>query len=114
MRRLWLLALLLAGCAPTLAPTLERAGSEVTITVAANAPAYNVTLSVLDAVTNDERCGVIGSDFGCVLGDIAPGESVTVTGEARGKVSCVAFGLSQAGRIDSYRPYACRVIGGGS
>lgn len=115
MRRLGLflfLALALAACAPVLEARLSRQADDITVTVSANADAYSVTLSVLDADTSDERCAVIGEDFGCVLGDIGAGQSVVVTGVASGEVSCVAFGFSDPDlAIRSYRPYRCSVGG---
>ena len=105
--------LVLVGCAPVLSPTIERVDDSVTVTVTANQPAYSVTLSVLNVTSEDERCGPIGTDIGCVLGDIAEGGNAVVLGTANGEVSCVAFGFSDPGlAIGSYRPYPCRVVGG--
>lgn len=116
MRRLtlFLLTLLvLVGCAPVLSPTLQRDADTITVVVTANADAYEVTLQVLEATTEDSRCGPIGPDFACVLGDILADESVIVSGTATGTVHCVAFGFSNESRsINSYRPYPCKVIGG--
>jgi len=104
--------LALVGCVPVLSPVLDRQGDAITVTVTANQPAYSVTLSVLDAATDDERCGPIGPDFGCVLGDIGEGQNVVVNGIATGEASCVAFGFSNPSlNIGSYRPYPCSVGG---
>lgn len=122
MRRIWLAvttALLLAACAPsTLSPNIEREGDALTVTVLANEAVYNVTLHVLNATTSDERCGPIGPDIACVLGDLAAGEAATVSATAvvsgtSEESYCVAFGFSDPeGSITSYRPYECSVGSG--
>lgn len=112
--------LVLVGCAPVLSPTIERVDDSVTVTVTANRPAYSVTLSVLNVTSEDERCGPIGPDIGCVLGDISEGQSVVVeatmnTERLADAAHCVAFGFSDPNlNVGSYRPYPCEVAGGSS
>jgi hypothetical protein len=83
----------------------------VTITLTANAPAYSVTLSVLNATTTDERCVTLsGVDLGCVIGDLPTGASTTVvvTG-AVGQVECRAFAFTNPDlTLNSYRSNACK------
>lgn len=112
MRRLaLLLVVLLVGCAPALAPTLEREADAVTVVVAANEAVYDVTLSVLNVTSEDERCAPIGPDIGCALGDIMAGESVIVAGTASGEVHCVAFGFkNESLSLSSYQPWRCEVV----
>lgn len=110
------LALALVGCAPALVPTIERVEDAVTVTVLATAPAYNVTLSVLNVTSTDERCGPIGDDIGCVLGDLAEGEAAVVnatvnTDSLDDAAYCVAFGFTSPDEsISSYRPFQCSVV----
>lgn len=105
------LALCLSACAPSLVASPARAGGAVTITLTANADAYSVTLSVLNAATTDERCVVLaGVDLGCVIGDLPAGTetTVTVTGEV-GRVECRAFAFTTPElAVTSYRTFACK------
>ena len=103
------LVLLTVACAPALAPSLERQNGDVLVSVTANRAVYAATVTILDAVTTDERCAAIDTDLWCVLGDLERGqtESITVTGEFG--VACTAAGyLDESQAISSYRPFACR------
>lgn len=117
MRRLAFLVpllLLLVSCVPQIVPMAERVGDTVVITVDAETPLFDATLHVLNATTPDERCVPLGEDdVSCLLGDILPGEpvSVTVLGSI-GAVDCILFGFSDATlSIASYRPYPCQIRG---
>ena len=113
MRRLVLalfpLALLALACVPALEPTIERQNGAVLVTLTANQDLYGVSLTVLDAVTEDARCATINSDAWCALGDMPAGAVFQV--EAVGsEVACVAAAyLREDQRLSSYRPWACRV-----
>jgi len=116
MRKLLPLTIVLAltACAPALlSPRVERDGDAVVVTVVANAPAYAVTLSVLNVTSDDERCVALGpdevpTDIGCILGDLGEGGTTTVTAVPTGPVACVAFGFSDPDLSPtSYRPYPC-------
>lgn len=114
MRRLLIpLALLLAlvACAPALSPTLKRTGEDVVITLKPTQTLYSVTLSVLNATTDDERCATINvTDVGCVLGmlDADTTTTVVVTGEVGG-VYCTAFGFTDEDlSVTTYRPWPCK------
>ncbi len=106
MRRvaaLALLALALTACVPALQPSIVGG----TVTLAPTGSVYAVTLHVLDAETDDERCTALGPDVACVIGDIAAGETatVTVTGQA---TACSAFGFTDPNQsVRSYRPFPC-------
>lgn len=103
-------ALLLAGCAPAVIGEPVRDGEQVTIGVSATVPFFDVTLTVLRATTDDERCLAIGGDLSCSLGDLAVNEqtSVVVVG-VPGEVGCTLAGFrDQALSIGSYRTFACR------
>jgi hypothetical protein len=105
-----LLLVLLVGCAPALAPSLERQNGLVLVSVPANQPVYQATVTILGAVTSDPRCTSIGPDAWCLLGDLAKREVafVMVAGEP-GQVACTAAGfLSEDLALASYRPFACR------
>jgi hypothetical protein len=109
------LLLVLVACAPALAPTHERTNGDVTVSVLANAPVFDVTVTVLNAVSRDERCTALGTDLWCELGDIGRGEavSVEVVGPV-GLVACTAAGyLDESLRVTSYRAFACRARVGG-
>lgn len=112
MRRAWLLVALLAlgACAPALAPHAARDGEQVLITLTPIADVYAVTLSVLNATTDDARCAVLGgTDLGCALGDLAAGTTTTVlvTGPI-GAVGCRAFGYTSPDKaLATYRTFAC-------
>jgi hypothetical protein len=107
------LALVLVACAPALAPRHERVDGSVIVTVAANQPVYQVSLTVLDGATDDERCIAMETDAWCLLGDMAQGqvETVVVTPH-NGPVYCTSAGYLEADRsVASYRAFACRVVG---
>lgn len=104
------LALLVAACAPVAESTLSRSGTEVTATVTATEPLYDVTLSLANTRTADERCVALEGNYAaCVLGDLLPGETITVRGESPADASCVAFGFTRVAHLESYRPLPCRV-----
>lgn len=105
------LAVLLASCVPALAPVPVRDGETVTITLAPNQDLYSVTLSVLNATTDDERCVPINeADVGCVLGNLEANTttSVVVVGDV-GAVRCSAFGFtSPTLAVNTYRAWPCQ------
>jgi hypothetical protein len=104
------LVLVVAACAPALAPSLERQNGDVLVSVTANRAVYAVTVTVLDAVTSDERCAAIDSDLWCVLGDLERGDTATIVVTGEFGVACTAAGyLDESHAISSYRPFACRV-----
>jgi len=104
-----LLLVVLAACAPVAEPTFTRDGDAVTISVQANEALYGVTLSVINATTDDERCITLGgTDLGCQLGDLPAGTTATVEVESTGQMSCVAFGYLEPGQATSYRPWPCK------
>ena len=104
------LVLLAAACAPALAPSLERQNGDVLVSVTANRAVYAATVTILDAVTTDERCAAIDTDLWCVLGDLERGqtESIRVTGEFGVACTAAAF-LEPDHGVASYRPFACAV-----
>src|SRR5690554_4076598 len=89
-------ALALAACVPALTPVPERDGENVIITLAPTQDLYSVTLSVLNATTDDVRCAVIAeTDVGCALGDLpADSETVVIVTGDIGTVRCSAFGFT--------------------
>lgn len=114
MRSLFLvgvLVLALTACAPRLTATPERDGEEVTIILAATDSLYAVSLSVLNATSDDPRCVVFDEvDAGCLLGDIPAGEELRVefTLSGSGALYCAAFGFTEANQsVSSYRPFRC-------
>jgi hypothetical protein len=107
-----LFALLVVACAPALAPTHQRVNGDVLITLTANVAIYQATLTILDAVTGDERCASIGAHAWCLLGDLQRGETLTIlaTGDD-GLVACTAAGFLEPDlALASYRPFACRAL----
>ena len=104
------LVLFLGACAPALAPSLERQNGDVLVSVTANRAVYAVTVTILDAVTDDARCAAIDTDAWCVLGDLERGqtETITVTGEFGVACTAAAY-LEPDYSITSYRPFACTV-----
>lgn len=117
MRRYLVLVLVLAltACAPRLTATPEPDGEEVVIVLAAaTGSLYAVTLSVLNATTEDPRCVTLGAvDLGCVIGDIPQGGETSVRVTPTGRMACAAFGFLDAEQgVGSYRPFTCE--GGGS
>lgn len=116
MRRLsrWMLLVLavflLASCAPTTQPSLYRSGDDLVVTVEAFEPFYAVTLSLVNATTDDPRCAQLEGDVSCVIGDLVRGEHARVEATATSPdVSCVAFGYHEFNDLTTYRPYTCRV-----
>lgn len=104
------LALLLAACAPALAPQIERANGDVLITLTANQPVYSVSVTILDAVTADDRCTSVDSDSWCLVGDLERGQTITIAATGEFGVACTAAGYLDENRsLGSYRPFACRV-----
>ena len=104
------LVLLTVACAPALAPSLERQNGDVLVSVSANRAVYAVTVTILDAVTADERCAAIDTDLWCVLGDLERGDTATVTVTGEFGVACTAAAYLEPDHgIASYRPFACRV-----
>ena len=100
----------LAACAPALAPTVERANGDVIVTVTANQAVYAVSVSILDAVTNDARCAAIASDAYCLLGDLERGQVATLVVTGEFGVACTAAGfLREDQALSSYRPFRCEV-----
>ena len=100
----------LAACAPALAPTIERANGDVIVTVSANQAVYAVSVSILDAVTDDARCATVGVDSWCLLGDLERGQVATVVATGEFGVACTAAGfLREDQALSSYRPFRCEV-----
>jgi len=111
MRRLapLLIAILVAACAPAVAPTIDRTGDTVAIAIQANAALYGATVSVVNASTDDERCVQLGgTDLGCDLGDLAADSTTTINVTSEGSMSCIVFGYLEPGALSTYRPYACQ------
>ena len=101
--------LLLAACAPAVAPTSDRTGDTVAIAIQADAALYGATVSVVNASTDDERCVQLGgTDLGCDLGDLPADSTTTIDVTSEGDLSCVVFGYLEPGRLDTYRSYPCR------
>lgn len=100
----------LAACVPTLTPDAQRDGDNVVIRLAPSTDLYNVTLSILNASTTDERCVRLDdTDLGCVIGNLPANTvtTVTVTGAA-GQVRCRAFGYTTVGQsLNHYRTWLC-------
>lgn len=117
MRRLLglgLLVLCLTACIPTLTATPERDGEEVIVILEAAAGSLHaVTLSVLNATSEDERCVTLGEvDLGCVIGDIPEGERVVVRVTPTGEFYCSAFGfVNERLGVRDYRVFACEGVG---
>lgn len=104
------LILFLGACAPVLVPDSKRDGETVVITLAPTVDLYGVTVSILNATTDDARCAVQAErDVGCVLGDLPANTSttITVTGPP-GEVWCRAFGYTNANTtLNNYRTWVC-------
>jgi hypothetical protein len=116
MRRIITLAftlVLLGGCAPALAPTIERPDADlelVLVTVTALRDMYDVTATIVDATTEDARCAAVGVNSWCSLGDLEQGQVVTITASGPPGVGCTVAGyLREDQQLTSYRPFACRV-----
>lgn len=106
---------LLAGCLPALAPTIERLNGDVEVVVIANQPVWDVSVTIVGAVTDDPRCTLLSangySDSWCWIGDVTAGERVIVRAWGE-RASCTAAGYVEDDRaIRAYRPFACRVAG---
>lgn len=105
-----LVVLLVGACAPVLVPDSKRDGETVVITLAPTVDLYGVTVSILNATTDDARCAVQAErDVGCVLGDLPANTSttITVTGPS-GQVWCRAFGYTNANTtLNNYRTWVC-------
>jgi len=107
------LVLVLAACAPAAVPTFERDGETVTVTITANEPLFDVTVSILGASTDDERCIALGeADLGCVLGNIPAGaETYVIVTSEPDAFSCVAFAYLEPANLTTYRPFPCKATG---
>lgn len=105
-----LVVVVVGACAPALVPDSKRDGDTVVITLAPTVDLYSVTVSILNAATDDARCVQLADvDLGCVLGDLPAGQSttITVTGPA-GQVRCRAFGYTnEAQNLNAYRSWNC-------
>jgi hypothetical protein len=104
------LILLLTGCFPAVTATHARLNGDVTVTVESRRGLFDAHVIVLNASTEDERCGVSddGSDLLCVIGDVPAGESVTILVRSDGLVYCVAYGhVSDELGLLTYRAFAC-------
>ena len=110
MRALAIAALLLvAACAPVATSTLSRSGTEITVQVATTVPLYDVTLSIINAETGDERCTSLDGDAACVLGSMLANEVTTIRAHSDGDASCVAFGFTRPTDLTSYRSWPCTI-----
>jgi hypothetical protein len=97
---------------------LAATNDAVTITASANRALYGAHLSVINAGTEDLRCVRIGErDFGCRLGDLKAGETVTVTAGFHEQavdvledaVYCVLYGFITPDKgVASLRSFACK------
>ena len=105
-----LVVALVSACAPVLTPDATRDGETVVIRLAPTADLFGVTVSILNAATDDTRCVQLAdTDLGCVLGDLPAGEAttITVTGPP-GQVRCRAFGYTNEGQtLNNYRTWNC-------
>ena len=112
------LVALLAACVPVATVRHQVTNGSVTVTANANQALYGANLSVVNASTEDLRCVRIGDrDFGCRLGDLRAGETVTVTGrfheqavdDLEDAVYCVLYGFITPDKgVASLRSFACR------
>ena len=110
MRALAIAALLLvAACAPVATSTLSRSGTEITVQVATTVPLYDVTLSIINAETGDERCTSLDGGVACVLGSMLADEVATVRAHSDADASCVAFAFTRPTDLTSYTPIVCEI-----
>jgi hypothetical protein len=102
------LALALTACAPAMLPTHTRTGDVVVVSITANAPLYQTTVTILDAHTSDLRCTDFGDAVWCFVGDLAAGDTARIEVTGYGVACTAAAYLSADLHLRSYRPFACR------